>query len=150
MFSVVLLCSVGFLTNSALESLLSPPNLIAGAAAAGLLDIVLRLPRPVVRVITGHLALGGQHGLLDLGHCLRLLPRLRVPGVTHVTGQDGHGGLLGLLRPRVLGVVAAHVTTQGWFVVCVLLLGLGTGQGEGGAGQRGRGVSSLSSGGRVP
>ena len=51
----------------------------------------------------------------------------------HVTGQGGHVGLLGLLRPRVLGVVAAHVTTQGWFVLCVrLLLGLGTGQGEGG------------------
>ena len=58
----------------------------------------------------------------------------------HVTGQGGHVGLLGLLRPRVPGVVAAHVTTQGWFVLCVHLLGLGTGQGEGGAGQRGRGV----------
>merc|ERR1712020_183351 len=93
MFSKVLFSCVAFLANSALVPLLCLPSL-TDCAAAGLRDDVLCLPRPVVRVITGHLVLGGQHGLLGLGHGLRLLRlRLRVPGVTHVTGQDGHGGL---------------------------------------------------------
>merc|ERR1712155_102336 len=80
LFSKVPFCCVAFLTNRALVPLHCLPSL-TDCAAAGLRDDVLRLPRPVVRVITGHLVLGGQHGLLGLGHglrLLRLLPRLHV------------------------------------------------------------------------